>query len=98
MTTIGTELIAAERQRQIDVEGWAPEHDDEHHGQELVRAARAYLFEVLAPHQFGFHPQEWPWETPWWKPSPDPVRNLIKAGALVAAEIDRLQREASASS
>ena len=29
----------------------------------------------------------------WWKPSIDPVRNLAKAGALIAAEIDRLQRQ-----
>ena len=34
----------------------------------------------------------WPWEAEWWKPSADPVRNLAKAGALIAAEIDRLQR------
>jgi hypothetical protein len=34
----------------------------------------------------------WPWDQDWWKPSPDPIRNLVKAGALIAAEIDRLQR------
>jgi len=34
----------------------------------------------------------WPWGSEWWKPSPDPIYNLIKAGALIAAEIDRLQR------
>jgi hypothetical protein len=34
----------------------------------------------------------WPWDPSWWKPSPDPIRNLVKAGALIAAEIDRLQR------
>lgn len=34
----------------------------------------------------------WPWDEEWWKPSEDPVRNLVKAGALIAAEIDRLQR------
>ena len=36
----------------------------------------------------------WPWSDKWWKPSDDPVRNLVKAGALLAAEIDRLQRGA----
>lgn len=34
----------------------------------------------------------WPWDRKWWKPSKDPIRNLVKAGALIAAEIDRLQR------
>lgn len=34
----------------------------------------------------------WPWGGEWWKPSADPVRNAVKAGALIAAEIDRLQR------
>ena len=33
----------------------------------------------------------WPWHRCWWKPSDDPIRNLVKAGALLAAEIDRLQ-------
>lgn len=34
----------------------------------------------------------WPWDRKWWKPSQDDqVKNLIKAGALIAAEIDRLQ-------
>lgn len=34
----------------------------------------------------------WPWDREWWKPSDYPIRNLVKAGALIAAEIDRLQR------
>jgi hypothetical protein len=34
----------------------------------------------------------WPWDNKYWKPSEDKVRNLVKAGALIAAEIDRLQR------
>lgn len=33
-----------------------------------------------------------PWAEEWWKPSDDPIRNLVKAGALIAAEIDRLLR------
>jgi len=35
----------------------------------------------------------WPWGSEWWKPSKDPIRDLVKAGALIAAEIDRLQKE-----
>jgi len=37
--------------------------------------------------------EDWPWEAAWWKPSDDPIRNLAKAGALIAAEIDRLQAQ-----
>lgn len=33
----------------------------------------------------------WPWDAKWWKPSDDPIKNLVKSGALIAAEIDRLQ-------
>jgi len=32
-----------------------------------------------------------PWNVVWWKPTPDDrIRELAKAGALIAAEIDRL--------
>lgn len=33
-----------------------------------------------------------PWDAGWWKPSDNPMRNLIKALARYAAEMDRLQR------
>lgn len=36
-------------------------------------------------------PDDWPWESKSWKPQ-EPMRDLVKAGALIAAEIDRLQR------
>lgn len=42
-------------------------------------------------------PVDWPWDAEWWNPSPDNrIRELVKAGALIAAEIDRLQRAALA--
>lgn len=96
-TRDGATLIAAERQRQVTSEGWTPEHDDQHESGELAQAARCYLDapEVWSPHL----PVGWPWEPGAWKPTPaDRVCELIKAGALVAAEIDRLQRLAAASS
>ena len=40
-------------------------------------------------------PAGWPWSMHWWKPSESRVRNLVKAGALIAAEIDRLNRAAA---
>lgn len=91
-TVNGAELIAVERQRQITEEGWTPEHDDEHVAGEMASAAACYADPIYRPN--GEVPQSWPWHPTWWKPSADPVRNLVKAGALIAAEIDRLQRAA----
>lgn len=103
----GSELIAAERARQVSSEGWTPEHDDQHDNGELTSAAIAYAFEVLerldrdpstaidhGSHAFAY----WPWELEAFKPDrgprdgDGPIRNLVKAAALLAAEIDRLQR------
>lgn len=97
----GVELIAAERQRQIDVEGWTPEHDDTHIHSEMLWAGicyAKYASGVLYAEKAGLTPpslrvsDSWRWSAEWWKPSEDPIRNLEKAGALLAAEIDRLQR------
>lgn len=98
----GTDLIAAERQRQIAALGWTPEHDDNYTNNELVLAACAYCLPEdnrpgVTDSSGNFTPAGWPWEQSWWKPSPDDrVRELCKAGALVAAEIDRLLRLAGA--
>jgi hypothetical protein len=90
----GVELIAAERQRQVEVEGWTPEHDAGHAGESLAIAACCY---ALPPTMRRYHfdgaaPTLWPWSITAWKPTDDRVRELVKAGALIAAEIDRLQR------
>jgi hypothetical protein len=90
----GIELIAVERQRQIEVEGWTPEHDDDHDCGELASAGACYALVQEEMIGADWEPAFWPWDRKWWKPSPDPIRNLIKAGALIAAEIDRLQRAA----
>jgi hypothetical protein len=86
----GASLIAAERQRQIDLLGWTPEHDDEQDSGELGYAAAHYIGHALGEDTDVLGP--WPWHAHWWKPSDDPVRDLVKAGALIAAEIDRLLR------
>ena len=98
----GIVQIAAERQRQMDTEGWTAVHDDTHVGSELTSAACCYA--ALARRQADgtitgdvdeLPPASgWPWDAEWWKPSNDPKRNLEKAGALIAAEIDRLLRAA----
>lgn len=100
----GADAIAAERQRQMDVEGWTPEHDAEHDKGELVDGARAYLAaaryceakQLTQPMPAWARDQAvyWPWDEEFWKPADEPIRNLVKAGALIAAEIDRLVLEA----
>ena len=84
----GIEQIADERQRQIDAEGWTPAHDDEHAQGELSDAAACYALGKRLP--------VWPWSTDWWKPGEAEiggrVRDLVNAGALIAAEIDRINR------
>lgn len=99
----GIELIAKERKRQVSKEGWASAHDDKHRGRQLAKAAECYLATHTDPtieHRRSPHLMapcwHWPWVMDWWKPSKDPVRNLVKAGALIAAEIDRLARAARA--
>src|SRR6478735_8401238 len=95
----GIELISAERTRQISQEGWSPEHDDGHKRMEISQAAGAYtkaarllvLDESSVNEIVNTRPIDWPWGLQSWKPSQDPIRNLVKAGALIAAEIDRLQ-------
>ena len=85
----GVERIAAERRRQIEEEGWAPEHDVAHSNGSLAEAAACY-----ASHEYRggskLPPPNWPWGGHWWKPG-DRLRELTKAGALIAAEIDRIQ-------
>jgi hypothetical protein len=90
----GAALIAAERQRQIEQEGWTPEHDEHHRHGELAEAAVCYAYASLGQWHRSI-PNLWPWDASWWKPSADPCRNLAKAGALIAAEIDRLNPAAA---
>lgn len=94
----GIELIAQERERQISKEGWTPEHDATHTNEALAMAAACYAQPAWARvlSAIGSTPVRWPWNSDWWKPGPDRVRELVKAGALIAAEIDRLQRLAPA--
>lgn len=83
--------VLAERRRQIETEGWTPEHDDEHLPGELALAAASYVCadEGEAP------PAIWPWDWAWWKPE-SRRRNLVKAAALILAEIERLDRAEAA--
>ena len=86
--------ITAERKRQIEVEGWTPEHDDEHKDGEMLRAATLYYAhskgEPMTLRSDGA-PVGWPWDASWWNPK-DRERDLVRAGALCLAERERLRR------
>ena len=101
----GSELITEERKRQIEKEGWTADHDDEHNDGSLADAAACYCIDsdryinwntsrVQAEATIKLKRNLlWTWDEEWWKPTPnDRIRELTKAGALIAAEIDRLQR------
>lgn len=85
--------VMTERQRQIDAEGWTPQHDDEHTGGEIADAAACYARLGSGWSVWGVL-RWWPWEKDWLKPS-EPRRSLVKAGALILAEIERLDRAAA---
>lgn len=98
--------VLAERQRQVEAEGWAPHKDDDYQRNELSRAAVAYAHPspkmssgwMTEGHDGGQHqfprevPVDWPFHPHWWKPTTR-RRNLVKAGALILAEIERLDRQ-----
>lgn len=95
----GIELIAEERQRQIEVEGWTPEHDKQHFDGQLANAAAVYAIDPMGGDASSIIKTLWPWEMDWLKiscnenTSDNPqgrIRDLQKAGALIAAEIDRI--------
>lgn len=94
----GVALIEAERRRQIDEEGYDAEHD-RGAATNLALAGASY---ALPPELRGMDdqvhehavPVTWPWDPKWWKPTPgNRVREMVKAGALIAAAIDALVDE-----
>ncbi len=96
--------VFAERNRQMLVERWTPQHDDTHDGGELAAAGSCYALSaaaILNPYTQGDGvgeepPDAWPWGAEWWKIDRDnPRRALVKAAALLIAEIERIDRAAA---
>jgi len=94
--------VVAERQRQINVEGWTAEHDDEHNSGELAGAAACYARHanargwVFDGNRAGAYcnepvPDAWPLDRTAWKPR-SPRHDLVRAAALILAEIERMDR------
>lgn len=85
------DLIKTERLRQIDEEGYHEDHDDKHEEGELALMAAAYalssggernkeaLDAVISILQWDVKPK-------------DRVRDLVRAGALILAELERVLR------
>lgn len=88
MHSEGAQMIVDERTRQVEKEGYTAEHDQGHENHELAVAARCYVDEFMG--HGNRVPAVWPWADEFWKPDEiDVVRNLVKAGALIAAQIDK---------
>lgn len=107
--------VLAERERQVKVEGWTPEHDDQHDDGSMALAAACYtMFASVSDearqatdlpseltttghsiHGWSAWLEIWPWARSWWKPK-DRRSDLTRAGALILAEIERLDRAAAA--
>lgn len=81
--------VLAERCRQINTEGWTNQHDDSHICGSLAAAGACYAMSGAGLEDIA--EQYWPWHEDWWKPT-TPRRNLVKAAALILAEIERLDR------
>lgn len=81
--------IAAERERQQKQEGYSTAHDDEHAEGELAQAAACYAIGRRIP--IGLNRTLWPWSEADFKPK-NRRADLIRAGALIVAEIERLDR------
>lgn len=98
------EEVAVERHRQQMMEGWTPPHDDAHKGGQMAGAAACYAMHGLSIGNVDLQSAVrravrdlWPWSEHWWKPT-DRRRDLVKAAALIVAEIERLDRAAASQS
>jgi hypothetical protein len=96
----GVVLIAEERDRQVHVKGYDNEHDDKQGKGQLAIAAACYAVNGttagclhIAHVGCGGQEDAFPWDKKFDKRGKQTrIRELVKAGALIAAEIDRLQR------
>lgn len=86
--TPGVALISTERRRQVQDEGYDRAHDVALDDGELAAAAASYAMSSTGSIQRKTIMRFWPWDVKYWKPG-TPLRDLVRAGALIAAEIDR---------
>lgn len=84
--------VIAERRRQIEVEGFSPEHDDrEYKKGELAANGAAYLLSAAGSPYLG--ERMWTWNKDWWKPDlARPRRDYVRGLALGLAGLEQLDR------
>jgi hypothetical protein len=87
----GVELIRNERQRQLLIEHWTPEHDDTHRSGALAKTAAQLAVDGTDAQVVDSldEPDAWGLVK---KHRGDRIKQLMIAGALIAAEIDRVKR------
>ena len=85
----GIELIQQEREKQITKHGYTPEHDSGYKHNELLVAALAYINAAIYGEHAGS--EVWPFAVEYFHGGTNFVEDLTKAGAFIAAELDRLQ-------
>ena len=90
----GSKLIMAERRRQIEKEDWSEAHDDGHQSGELRQVAAMCALDGTDMSVEGGYPTDWGLINRHGidGTKPDQIKLLSIAGALIAAEIDRLLR------
>jgi hypothetical protein len=93
----GIEIIAKERKRQIEEEGYTSENDDKEFYDDLSDAAAIYAMNkgdrtLMIEDGDSIINTIWPWDIKYYKPTNNRIHELAKAGALIAAEIDKLLR------
>ncbi len=84
--------VRREREKQIE-QGWTLVHDDEHKRSEIALAGATYAIAAVPnlPDFALLYATLWPWDKEFWKPR-GARRNLIRATALLVAEIERIDR------
>lgn len=87
--------VKIERERQIE-QGWTLTHDDTHKDGEIALAGACYAIESADQCSLGILKEIWPWEKEEWKPRRNRRLNLLRAVALLVAEIERIDRKVRA--
>ena len=90
MKTTGIDLVKEEREKQINKHGYTTVHDRHHPNKAVLYGALAYLNSAIYSPTVGI--EDWPFKEESFKPEGD-IKNLVKAAAMIIAEIDKRLEE-----
>ena len=90
MKTTAINLVKEEREKQINKHGYTTTHDRQCPRKAVLYGALAYLNSVIYSPAIGI--EDWPFEEESFKPEGN-VNNLVKAAAMIIAEIDKRLEE-----